>query len=84
LRLSSGPDAQADPEAIAAALLDAVRSRGIDLLPWSAGATALRRRAAYAGVPLEEMMADRLDEWLPPLLAGRRRLDAIPAGALTD
>nr|WP_246848415.1 ATP-dependent helicase HrpB [Sphingomonas beigongshangi] len=84
LRLSSGPDAQADPAAIAAALLEAVRARGLDLLPWSEGAAALRRRAAYAGVPLEAMMAERLDEWLPPLLAGRRRLDAIPAGALTD
>lgn len=84
LRLSSGPDAQADPAAIATALLEAVRARGLDLLPWSEGAAALRRRAAYAGVPLEAMMADRLDEWLPPLLAGRRRLDAIPPGALTD
>ncbi|WP_308814708.1 ATP-dependent helicase HrpB [Sphingomonas sp. GV3] len=84
LRLSSGPDAQADPAAIAAALLEAVRARGLDLLPWSEGAAALRRRAAYAGVPLEAMMAERLGEWLPPLLAGRRRLDAIPAGALTD
>ncbi|WP_288934184.1 ATP-dependent helicase HrpB [uncultured Sphingomonas sp.] len=84
LRLSSGPDAQADPAAIAAALLEAVRARGLDLLPWSEGAAALRRRAAYAGVPLEALMAERLDEWLPPLLAGRRRLDAIPAGALTD
>ena len=30
------------------------------------------------------MMAERLDEWLPALLEGRRRLDAIPPGALTD
>ncbi|MGR6328737.1 ATP-dependent helicase HrpB [Sphingomonas sp. XXL09] len=84
LRLSSGPDPHADPEAIAAALLEAVRMRGLELLPWSEGAAALRRRAAYAGVPLETMMAERLDEWLPPLLVGRRRLDAIPAGALTE
>ncbi|MBI0473952.1 ATP-dependent helicase HrpB [Sphingomonas sp. MA1305] len=84
LRLSSGPDPHADPEAIAAALLEAVRTRGLELLPWSEGAAALRRRAAYAGVPLETMMAERLDEWLPPLLVGRRRLDAIPPGALTE
>nr|WP_277998462.1 ATP-dependent helicase HrpB [Sphingomonas liriopis] len=84
LRLSSGPDSNADPAAIADALLEGVRAHGVALLPWSVGATALRQRASYAGVPLEAMMADRLDEWLPPLLAGRRRLDAIPAGALTE
>ncbi|MGP7795422.1 ATP-dependent helicase HrpB [Sphingomonas sp. CLY1604] len=84
LRLSSGPDAQADPAAVAAALLEGVRTQGLHLLPWSAGAAALRARATYAGVPIEALMRDRLDEWLPPLLEGRRRLDAIPAGALAD
>ncbi|WP_293876071.1 ATP-dependent helicase HrpB [Sphingomonas sp. UBA978] len=84
LRLSSGPDAQADPAAVAAALLEGVRTHGLALLPWSAGAEALRARATYAGVPLDAMMAERLDEWLPALLAGRRRLDAITPGALTD
>ncbi|MEH3159662.1 MAG: ATP-dependent helicase HrpB [Sphingomonas taxi] len=84
LRLSSGPDAGAEPAAIAAALLKGVRSHGLALLPWSAGAAAWRARAAYAGVPLEAMMTERLDDWLPPLLAGRRRLDAIPPGALTE
>jgi len=84
LRLSSGPDAGAEPDAIAAALLEGVRSHGLALLPWSAGAAALQARADYAGVPMEEMLVDRLDEWLPALLVGRRKLDAIPAGALTD
>ena len=84
LRLSSGPDAQADPAVVAAALLEGVRTHGLALLPWSAGAQALRARATYAGVPLEAMMTDRLDDWLPPLLEGRRRLDAIPPGALTE
>ena len=84
LRLSSGPDAGAEPDAIAAALLEGVRTHGLALLPWSAGAAALRARADYAGVPLEDMLVERLDEWLPALLVGRRKLDAIPAGALTD
>lgn len=84
LRLSSGPDPQADPAAVVAALLEGVRAHGLALLPWSAGAQALRARAAYAGVAIEALMAERLEEWLPPLLEGRRRLDAIPAGALTD
>ncbi len=84
LRLSSGPDAQADPAAVAAALLEGVRTHGVALLPWSAGAETLRARATYAGVPLDVMITERLDEWLPPLLEGRRRLDTIPPGALTD
>jgi ATP-dependent helicase HrpB len=84
LRLSAGPDAGAEPDAIAAALLEGVRSHGLALLPWSAGAAALQARADYAGVPLEAMLVERLDEWLPALLVGRRKLDAIPAGALTD
>jgi ATP-dependent helicase HrpB len=84
LRLSSGPDAGAEPDAIAAALLEGVRTHGLALLPWSAGAAALRARADYAGVPLEDILVERLDEWLPALLVGRRKLDAIPAGALTD
>jgi ATP-dependent helicase HrpB len=85
LRLSSGPDGAADPAAIAAALLAGVREHGVGLLPWSAGAIALRTRAAYAGVAADDAaLLGRLDEWLPPLLHGHRRLDAIPAGALTD
>ncbi len=84
LRLSSGPDAQADPAAVAAALLEGVRTHGVALLPWSAGAEALRARATYAGVPLDAMITERLDEWLPPLLEERRRLDTIPPGALTE
>ncbi|WP_375420444.1 ATP-dependent helicase HrpB [uncultured Sphingomonas sp.] len=85
LRLSSGPDSGADPDAIARALLDGVREHGLALLPWSASAETLRARAAYAGLPLDDAtLIERLDEWLPALLAGRRRLDAIPSAMLTD
>ena len=85
LRLSSGPDPQADPAAIATALLEGVRAHGLALLPWSDAAGALRARAAYAGLPLDDAtLSERLDEWLPPLLAGKRRLDQIAAPALTD
>ncbi len=85
IRLSSGPDAQADAEAIAAALVDGVRTHGLALLPWSESAQALRRRAAFAGVALDDAaLLAQLDEWLSPLVAGRRRLDAIPSGALTE
>ena len=90
LRLSGGPDPRAAPELIAAALLAGVRTHGLALLPWSETAAVLRRRAAYAAAidarlpSLDDaLLLDRLDEWLAPLLAGKRRLDAIEAGALT-
>ncbi len=85
LRLQSGPDTNADPAAIAAALLEGVRTHGLALLPWSRAAEALRRRADYAGLALGDAeLLDRAEEWLVPLLTGRRRLDAIPPGDLTD
>ncbi|AIT06604.1 ATP-dependent helicase [Sphingomonas taxi] len=84
LRLSSGPDSQADPAAVAAALLEGVQTHGLALLPWREGGEVLKARARYAGIGLDAMLVERLDEWLPPLLAGKRRLDAIPGGALTD
>ncbi|MDQ2891971.1 MAG: ATP-dependent helicase HrpB [Pseudomonadota bacterium] len=85
LRLSSGPDSDADPDAIAAALVEGVRSNGVALLPWNATAKALRHRAAYASVPLDDAMLNaRLDDWLPALVTGKRRLDAIPPPALAD
>ena len=85
VRLSSGPDAEADPAALAAALLDGVRTQGLALLPWGEAANTLRARAGFAGVPLDdEALLARLDEWLPPLVAGKRRLDQIAPGALAD
>ena len=85
IRLSSGPDTRADPQVIADALVDGVRTHGVALLPWSEGAIALRQRAAFAGVALDDQtLVERLDEWLPALVEGRRRLDAIPPGALID
>jgi ATP-dependent helicase HrpB len=79
IRLSSGPDSAADPAEIEKALLEGVREHGLDLLPWSGTAQALRTRAAYAG---NESLSDarllaELDAWLPGLLGGKRRLDAV-------
>ena len=80
LRLSSGPDPDADPRAIAAALLEGVRDHGLAPLRWPDAAQAWRARAAFAGVPLDDAtLLARLDDWLPPLLTGKRRLDAIDA-----
>jgi ATP-dependent helicase HrpB len=85
IRLSGGPDPHADADAVAAALVEGVRCHGTALLPWSPGAQALRRRAAFAGIALDDAtLAATLDDWLPGLVAGRRRLDAIPPAALSD
>ncbi|OQW44787.1 MAG: ATP-dependent helicase HrpB, partial [Proteobacteria bacterium SG_bin5] len=61
IALASGADDGADPEAIAAALLDGVRAHGLALLPWGESATALRARAAFAArhggpPPLDDAM----------------------------
>ena len=79
IRLASGPDAEADRAEIAAALFKGVRAHGVQLLPWPAEATALRTRAAFAGIDAlsDAGLTAHLDAWLPPLLDGKRRLDAI-------
>lgn len=91
IRLGGGPDSNADPAAISAALLAGLRKHGFSLLPWPDSATALRQRAAFAaahGAP-EVALGDaallaRADEWLVPLLDGKRRLAQIDSGALTE
>jgi len=89
IRLSSAPDPKPDQAAIETGLLEAMRRHGLAILPWTDSALALRQRAAFAAkhddrIPdlSDAALLTRLDEWLPPLLAGKRRLDAIDAGAL--
>lgn len=89
IRLSGGRDARADPAEIEAALLAGVREHGLDLLPWSDSARALRRRAGFArrfDAAIADLSDDALlaalDEWLPSLLAGRRRLGEVDPAAL--
>ena len=91
IRLASGPDPKPDPSAIESALLQGVREHGLALLPWDEGASQLRHRAAFARrfdaeIPRledEELLA-RAEEWLVPLLAGRRRLGDVASAALID
>ncbi len=89
IMLSEGGDSSAPPEAVAAALVEGVRTHGLELLPWSEGARSLRRRAAFAArfdpsVPelSDEALRGSLDEWLPLLVAGKRRLSEIDPAAL--
>jgi ATP-dependent helicase HrpB len=89
IRLSAAPDPKPNQQAVEAGLVEAVRRHGLSVLPWPDGAMALRQRAAFAG-RTDDSIADlsdiallaRLDEWLAPLVAGKRRLDAIDPGSL--
>ncbi|MBX9884022.1 MAG: ATP-dependent helicase HrpB, partial [Novosphingobium sp.] len=90
IRLGGGPDGEADPAAISAALLAGVRDHGLSLLPWPPAALALRLRAAFAaahGAPEialdDAALLAQAEAWLVPLLAGKRRLDQIDSHALT-
>jgi len=84
IRLSRGPDTNADPDAIAAALVEGVRAHGLALLPWGKAALALRERASFVpGIDLsDETLLARLDEWLPALVLGKRRLSDVDTGQL--
>jgi ATP-dependent helicase HrpB len=90
IALSRGPDSNADPAAIAAALVDGVREHGLHLLPWGEASTALRDRAAFAaargwdGALDDETLAARLDDWLAPLLDGKRRLTQLTDADLAE
>ncbi|BAV65997.1 ATP-dependent helicase HrpB [Sphingobium cloacae] len=85
VRLSSGSDDRPDPEAVTAALVEGVRQGGLSLLPWSEAARSLRMRAGFAGVEAlsDAALLETLDDWLPPLLAGKRRLSDIDKGPLS-
>lgn len=76
--LASGYDSDAHPDAVAYALIEGVRRHGLARLDWGKAVPMLRTRAAYAGHPLDDArLLDSLDQWLAPLLAGKRALAEI-------
>jgi ATP-dependent helicase HrpB len=90
IRLASGPDPKPDQSAIEQALLEGVREHGLHLLPWDERSGQLRDRASFArrfdeSIPAldDESLLDRADEWLAPLLSGKRRLSDIDPAVLT-
>ena len=85
VRLSSGSDDRPDPDAVVAALLDGVRQGGLGLLPWSDAARSLRMRAGFAGVEAlsDASLLATIDQWLAPLLAGKRRMSDIDRSQLS-
>ena len=75
------------------ALLASIRARGIAALPWSDAAVRLRARIRWlslampeAGLPdvTDATLLDSLENWLAPVLAGKRKLDALSADALSN
>ena len=91
IRLASGPDPKPDAAAIEQALLDGIRQHGLDLLPWNEQASQLRQRARFAhgiddSIPMldDETLLARADEWLAPIVAGKRRLADIAPAELTQ
>ncbi len=90
IQLAKGQDGKADPQAIATALVEGVRLHGLNLLPWSENARSLRRRAGFArrftpDLPdlSDEALTGNLDEWLAPLVTGKRRLSDIDVASLS-
>jgi ATP-dependent helicase HrpB len=86
IRFSSGPDDAPERSAVVAALAQALRNEGLDLLPWGQAARALRTRADYAGVGDaigDAALLEDAEQWLDMILpANARRLSAIDPGAL--
>jgi ATP-dependent helicase HrpB len=74
-----------DQAAVAQALINAVRSSGLSVLPWSHAATALRQRANYAGDDSisDAVLMGTMEQWLLPLLQGVNRLRDISKSGLS-
>ena len=83
--LARVPDPKPDGDAVAAKLLQVVREGGLSLLPLGDAAKALIVRAGYARLEAlsEQSLLDGLEDWLGPLLAGRRDLQ-VGAGKLHE
>ncbi len=89
LALREQVDDNPDPALIAHALAERVRREGVGLLPWGEAARGLRERAGFlrrfddSWPDLSDAaLAERLDEWLTPLLSGVRALSALRPEAL--
>ncbi len=77
--------------AMAKALLEQLRQKGLAALPWNAAAQSLRARVGFlrsleggAWPDLSDgALLETAEGWLLPLLDGRSSLQAVDAGALT-
>lgn len=83
--LSEGQLASPDPQAVARSLMSAVQEGGLDMLPWSDAAKALRQRAAFAGYGAlsDAALLETVEDWLLPILSGVTRLRDVAKSALS-
>ena len=93
IELSAEPLTDPPADLVAAAVREGLRTEGLGLVPWPAGAAALRQRLAFLHAALGDPWPDvsddallaRVGEWLGPDLAGVRgsrdlaRLDTTSA-----
>ncbi|MGE5624033.1 MAG: ATP-dependent helicase HrpB, partial [Bacillota bacterium] len=92
LVLEDAPAASVSPEAVTRGLLDAVRRRSLDVLPWTPALRNLQARLGFLRRVLGETWPDvsdaallkDLDRWLAPWLAGMSRLSHLSALPLHD
>jgi ATP-dependent helicase HrpB len=96
--LDSRPGGRVDPAQAARALTDAVRTLGLDVLPWSDALVQwrLRVRALRAWMPelatqspalpdlSDAALLATLEHWLQPAFVGSARLDSLHSDALAD
>jgi ATP-dependent helicase HrpB len=85
--LRDAPLRDPDPALVSAALLDAVRRRGVAALPWSDATRRTRERLAFLHRldpthwpdVSDDALQHTLDAWLAPHLVGVRRMDEVGA-----
>jgi ATP-dependent helicase HrpB len=85
LVLEDAPATAVSPEAITAALLEAVRQRGLDSLPWTPALRNLQARLGFLRRVLgaewpdvsDAELVKHLDRWLAPWMQGMSRLSHL-------
>jgi ATP-dependent helicase HrpB len=84
LVLRDAPMRDADPEAVARALLAAIAARGVGALPWTAAARRTQQRVLFLRQVdpswpdlSDDALVRSLDRWLAPHVYGIRRLDEV-------
>jgi ATP-dependent helicase HrpB len=92
LVLEDKPATSVTPDILAQGLLEAVRQRGLDVLPWTPALRNLQARAGFlrrvSGAQWPDLsdpaLLKELDHWLPPWLSGMSRLSHLERLSLDD
>jgi ATP-dependent RNA helicase HrpB len=91
--LETKPAGRVDPQHAAAALTEAVRELGLQVLPWSDSLAQWRERVRCLREWLpgeefpdlsDETLLETLSEWLQPAFVGKTRLEALGEDELAD